>query len=808
MNCLIRKGSWLLFIFLQCSLRVAAQGGFDWYISNQGNDQQPGFSPSQPKRSLSAYNHSPASGGASAGPVKIGFRAGDVFEESFNPGFPVHAGTYFDRPGISRFAVLNGTRSFNNGWSQTAGTRNVYEQAIPLTGYTGYGINNVGAYSMVYVVEYDRSREAAAPVSAGKLLQFVRSLQECENTPGSFYEPITIDENPKRIYIHPSDSRSPNQHPAFRYEVSVRDRAINSTWQEGNYFEKLWVRGYGAGNGMIPAGGNSTFRNMIFGPGAGIHHLGLRNAVIDRSLFLPAAENTSSFAVVFYDAAGEGRRNTVSNTLFLDLPSPIYAHTSGASNYGSLVLNNVIAFRNRTGAANFLDLADTDSLEVSDCYVSGYQVAFSSGKAVSAQFRNNTALEVNTGMVLSAGARIIGVNNCFVKTASNGISRGISLGASARAVVSGNIFWLKDRQQNQQPSLGGIFIEHTGESQGSLMASGNIFIADLETTDYAYALSCVPAADSNGTDISGLRLRNNVYILLRGRDIFWYLSRPGQPAGRRQNLSFEEWKLLSGQDGNSVFLDLRNDPRGLKAVFTDPDNGDFSLANTTEGNLVKRTRAGMTRPLSCFLQKPSYEAAVDMIMKGGVYTANACRNPCLQNSIRLAYEWTAEANDQGFADLSWELEDERNIEQYTLLRSSGTRDFTPVAVIQADGRGRYQYTDSQLLKGIRYRYSLGLTNRQQEKCYSAIRETTTAPGRVFALYPNPARDQVKLQMNGYAGTVNFTLRNLLGTVVHRQQLQVSYGVAPLISLQRIPAGLYLAEIVSEEGRSLEKLLIH
>ena len=803
----IGKGSLLLLFSLLLCLWVSAQGGFDWYISNQGNDLQSGFSPQAPKRTLSGYSNNPASAGPAARPLKIGFRAGDIFEESFTPGFPVQAGTYFDRAGINRFAILSGTRSYNSGWIPAPGTRNVFEQLIPLTGFTGYGINNVGAYSMVYVIEYDRSREAASPISAGKLLRFVRSLQECDDTPGSFYEPVTIDENPKRIYIHPSDNRSPNQHPAFRYEVCVRDRAINSTWQSGNLFEKLWVRGYGAGNGMIPSGNNSIFRSMIFGPGAGIHHLVLRQAVIDRSLFFPAAENTSSFAVVFYDTAGGRRRNVVSNSLFLDLPSPLYVHTSGGSNYGSLVLNNVIAFRNRTGAANFLDLADTDSLEVNDCYVSGFQNAFSSGKAVYAQFRNNIALDVNSGMLLAAGARLIGVNNCFIRTGSSGVSKGISMGPQARAVVSGNIIWLRDRKQSQLSALGGIFLEHTGQVQGSLIASGNIFIADLSDTDYAYALSAVASTDTTGTDISGLRFRNNVYILLKGKGIYWYLSRPGQAPGRRQNLSFEEWRLLSGQDENSIILDLRNDPRGLKAVFTDPDNGDFSLAATPEGDRIRRIRAGMTSPMSCFLQQPGYEAAADMIMRGGVFTANACRNPCLQNNIRLAHHWEVEADNQGLIRLNWQLEDERNVAQYTLMRSSGNFDFRQVAVIPADGRGRYTYTDSQVLKGIRYRYSLGVTNRQQEKCFSAIRESTTAEGRLFAFYPNPARGQVQLQLNGYAGPLALTIRNLPGRVVQRQQLQVKYGVAPVISLLRIPAGLYLAEIVTDTGRSVEKLLI-
>ena len=91
--------------------------------------------------------------------------------------------------------------------------------------------------------------------------------------------------------------------------MTVKDFAINSTYQQNNIFENLWVRGFGAGIGMLPGGDNSYYNKIIFGPGAGIHHLVVRNGIIDHSLFLPGSKNTDEFAVVFYDVEGLNRHS-------------------------------------------------------------------------------------------------------------------------------------------------------------------------------------------------------------------------------------------------------------------------------------------------------------------------------------------------------------------------------------------------------------------------------------------------------------------------------------------------------------------
>jgi hypothetical protein len=195
----------------------------------------------------------------------------------------------------------------------------------------------------MFVIETDKELERTAPFTARKLLQLSPSLQAVDMAAGSFYEPVT-DATGITISIHTTDGSSPNLNPKYRYEVAVRKSAINAYNTDNNKFENLWVRGYGTSYGLMPSGANAYFNKIIFGPGSGVHHTVIKNGTINNSLFLPGTKNTSVYAVVFYNAEGLGKHNKISNSVFIDVPSPIYTHTSYGSNFGALELDNVAAF--------------------------------------------------------------------------------------------------------------------------------------------------------------------------------------------------------------------------------------------------------------------------------------------------------------------------------------------------------------------------------------------------------------------------------------------------------------------------------
>jgi hypothetical protein len=782
-----------------------AQGAFDYYISNTGNDGSLGNSASTPRQTISGVTAALSTAGLGASPVKIGFRGGDVFNETFNPAYPVVAGSYFENGASRDFAILNGTSVFDDGWIRTPGTSNTFEQAIPLMGFTGYGINSVGFYSMVYVIEVDRELERTAPITARKLLKFVPALEAADATPGSFYEPVTLGVNPKTIYIHTSNGSSPNNNPRYRYEVTVRDRAINSSFQKNNRYERLWIRGYGAGNGMISAGADSYFNRMIFGPGAGIHHLGLRGAVVDHSLFLPAADNTNVYAVVFYDVEGFGRHNSMKNTIFLDVPYPLYSHTSNGTNFGALELDNVIAFADTARAESFAELNNTDTMLVNNVYVSGYRSGCSNVNAKYVVAKNNIFTEVVNGISVWASNETVTINNCFIKTRGVGNNTGVGISLNSRLLLANSIVHIRNYKNSPDISSVGSFVRGAGINSNYANISGNIFVCDTDPSKYVTAGSYFEGTNNAG--VAASRWRNNVYVLLRGNKIVWTINNSSNLAGRSETVSFETWKARTGQDGNSLFFDLRNDPRGLKAIFVDPDNGDYSLANTFEGNKIRELRAGMTSPVSCFLKKPTYEEAAKMIMNEGVLTANACRSTCLQNNIRIRHQFTESLLPGKKIQLQWSVEDERNVDHYEMVRSFGNADFKNIAYLPATGEALYDFTDTDVMPGITYRYSLVVVTHLQEKCYSAVRTVKTEEGKPITLYPNPSSGHISLSLNAYTGPVAVTITDVSGRIVYTKEHTSTYGIPLQLNLSSRSRGIYWIRVKTDQQQTLQSFVL-
>ena len=67
----------------------------------------------------------------------------------------------------------------------------------------------------------------------------------------------------------------------------------------------------------------------------------------------------------------------------------------------------------------------------------------------------------------------------------------------------------------------------------------------------------------------------NIYIQVSGKEV-----QTGYSGGGNQ-YGWEAYQTTNiYQDQNSIYIDLRSDPRGAKAVFIDPANGDYRFADT------------------------------------------------------------------------------------------------------------------------------------------------------------------------------------------------------------------------------------
>ena len=528
----------------------------------------------------------------------------------------------------------------------------------------------------------------------------------------------------------------------------------------------------------------------------------MRSGTIDHSLFLPGAENTGDFAVVFYDTEGLGRHCTVRNSMFLDIGTPVYAHTSYGTNFGAVEMDNVVAFGDAKHPREFMFTSNTDTVLLNNVYTDGYTTGYNYGSAGYASITNSYFKDVKFGIAYSRLNPVTAeVKNVFIKTQDPSYTAGIYMQDNTSLTLTNSIIHLNNSYASYWADAGS-FIYRGGILSGNMTVTSNIFICDIIAPATAIAAS---ARASNGSGKPGDKLDSNVYVLLKGNKIVWRIINAADGSSTPVQ-NFDEWKRQSGQDAHSLFFDLRSDPRGLKAIFADPDNGNYDLANTTEGNAVAALRAGMISPPSCFLQKPTYEAAADLTRNNTLLSVNTCRNPCQQQKIRVDATFDVNAATGREAAITWNIAEQQNISRYELQRATGNSVFKKIKSIPVTGDSLYSITDNTLQANIPYQYRLLVYARAGGACYSDVRTVKISAERAFILYPNPSTGTLFISMNGYIGTAHFTILNSMGQPLTRKEFLSLYATQPL-DVSQLAKGVYFLKMETSNGTSAQKFIL-
>ena len=261
-------------------------------------------------------------------------------------------------------------------------------------------------------------------------------------------------------------------------------------------------------------------------------------------------------------------------------------------------MDNVVGFAGSSEPNGFMFTSNNDSVLLNNVYTDGFTSGYNYGTAKYAAIRNSCFKDVNFGIAYSPNNPVYAsVSNVFIKTKGASHTTGIFMQANTSLVLTNSIIHIVNNYTNYLANAGS-FVYDAQSTSGKIVASGNIFICDINPS----ATLIANTSNTNGRANAKASWNNNVYILLKGNKIAWTATNVSNNGGSPDIQNFEEWKKKSGQDQNSLFFDLRNDPRGLKAIFADPDNGNYDLANTEEGNQIAALHAGMVSPPTCFLK--------------------------------------------------------------------------------------------------------------------------------------------------------------------------------------------------------------
>lgn len=759
---------------------------FNFYVSNQGSNTNNGKSSASPKLSIESVSKLINDYAASNQRASLGLQAGSNFREQFNPASNNILVSSFGLQPQGKTAQLTGMDAVTE-WRSTPSKPHVYESSI--THSVEFAGNN---YNCLLVAEIDTALEKTYPVSAVRYLRFVSTLDLCESGAGSFFTGV-VNQNPIPVYIHPTEG-IPGKNK-YRYEVVKRPYTIYGFTASNCTYENMFLRSAGNGVGMLAAGENTTVRNITF-QGGGTHHAVIYSGSVDRSLFLPGADGLpDEIGLVFYRPEGMQARNKISNSLFLDIRNAAFTHTNGASPYNLLTADSMYAFADTLNTNVMLSTSNTDSVVIANNYCYGYR-GFWLGMPHYLDIRNTiidrvseaaihlgSDVEIPCNAIVSNTLITTNCNDANKSQASSQPSIGFRFAQkSTRLKVSNTVFYGRSTWHTQYATE--TVFENSVNNK--LEALNNIYICDVNPENYMHVVN---ANNNTGKGTaSNVTFDYNVYVLLKGT-IYW-TAYPTSPQGDGNIFTLQEWQAFTGQDQHSILIDLRNNPAGLKAIFTDPENGNWTLAQTPQADSVRKLNAGMLTPPLYFPLRPTYEEALDHSLPGGLSYFTATRD----STRRVKFDW--------------KMIRQPKLAYFSIESSLNRIDFLKTGDIQsAEKGGDHVYTATYAdSASARVYYRLRMVNTDSSATLSSlvfvdpskkdsIINGIGSPTIGLILYPNPVQTSLTIEHparnHAAINVYDFAGRWLRSITI------VPGGQKTVLPLSNLPAGKYILRWKSE-----------
>lgn len=163
-------------------------------------------------------------------------------------------------------------------------------------------------------------------------------------------------------------------------------------------------------------------------------------------------------------------------------------------------------------------------------------------------------------------------------------------------------------------------------------------------------------------------------------------------------------------------------------------------------------------------------------------------------------DFSAAAAHNNTIQLNWATANEVNTSHFTLQRSYDAVGFNDVTTITATGNAfnTYSYTDAAYKTGdVLLYYRLKMVDKDGTAAYSkTISLNIHLSADKFLLYPNPAHDQIGLNVNS---TVNqkatLVITDMSGKVIQRESVQLYQGNNNVsVTLTNAAKGVYVAQL--------------
>ena len=160
-------------------------------------------------------------------------------------------------------------------------------------------------------------------------------------------------------------------------------------------------------------------------------------------------------------------------------------------------------------------------------------------------------------------------------------------------------------------------------------------------------------------------------------------------------------------------------------------------------------------------------------------------------------------------ELTWETISEINNDYFTIERSIDGVGFNPIGNVEGNGNSstsiNYSWTDDNPINGTVY-YRLKQTDFDGKFQYHGIRSITCDQARDISVYPNPFKNNFRLQLSDNFVNQVFTVEviDYLGRRVHIQT--IAANSAEIVLDKQLPIGTYFVKVFNERTQLVDQII--